>query len=143
MIPNKLMSEVQIKQYDFDPDATTATAVAWTDMRDFSQLLISFFRTVGTGNLTFIIQGSAAADGSSPETIATKTISAQPNAVGDYVFAEVTAEQIAGIAATSGKALRYVSAVLTLATGTDEGVVTYVKAGARFKYDGLSADYVS
>lgn len=143
MTPNKLMSEVQIKQYDFDPDATTATAIAWVDMRDFSQLLVSFFRTVGVSNLTFLIQASASDTGSSPETILTKTFSAQPNAVGDYVFAEVTAEQIAGVAATSGKALRYVSAVLTLATGTDEGVVTYFKAGARFKYDGLSADYVS
>lgn len=143
MTPNKLTSEVKIEQFDFDPDVNTAVAVAWKDMRDFAQLLVAFFRTVGTSNLTFLIQASATADGASPETIATKTITAQPNAVGDFVFAEITAAQIAQVAMTSGKALRYVSAVLTFATGTDEGVVTYVRGAARFKYDALSADYVS
>lgn len=143
MTPKKITTEVKITQYDFDPDASTATAVAWVDMRDFSQLLVSFFRTIGTSNLTFLIKASASADGSSSETISTKTISAQPNAVNDYIFDEITAGQIAQVAATSGKALRYVSAVLTFATGSDEGVVTYVRSGARFKYDALTADYVS
>jgi hypothetical protein len=140
---NKITTEEKFELYDFDPNATSATAVAWVDMRDFSRLLVSFFRTVGTSGLTFIIQASAAANGASPETILTKTISAEPDAVGDYVFAEISAEDIVGVASTSGKALRYVSAVLTFATGTDEGVITYVRSGARFKCEGLTADFVS
>jgi len=139
----KTASEVCITQYDFDPNGTSATAVGWVDMKDFSKFMASFFRTIGTGTLAFIIQASASSDGSSPETIVTKTVSSEPNAVGDYIFCECLSEQIAQIGSETGKALRYVSATLTFGTGTDEGVVTYVRSGARFKYDALTADYVS
>lgn len=140
---NKLMSEIKITQYDFDPDSTESTAVGWVDMRDFSKLLVGFFRTVGTSNITLLIKAATSAAGANAQTIVTKTISAQPNAVGDYVFLECLAEQIAQVAATSGYALRYVSAYVSFATNTDEGVVTYVQGGPRFAYDGLTADYVS
>lgn len=144
LTPEKLTSEVKITQYDFDPNGTSATAVAWVDMKDYSKLLVSFFRTVGTSDLTFLIQASASSDGSLAETIVTKTLtSVQPNAVGDYTFAECLAEQIAQVATTSGKALRYVSAVLTFATGTDEGVVTYVRGGPKFAHSTLTADNIS
>jgi len=139
----KLTSELKVTQYDFDPDGTSATAVEWVDMKDYGKILVSFFRTVGTSNLTFLVQASASSAGTSAETVLTKTISSQPDAVGDYVFAEVLAEQIAAKAASTGKALRYVSAVLTFGTGTDEGVVTYIRGGSRFKYTSLTADYVS
>ncbi|HOC94289.1 MAG TPA: hypothetical protein PKH33_18205 [bacterium] len=140
---NKLMSEIKITQYDFDPDSTESTAVGWVDMRDFSKFLVGFFRTVGTSNITLLIKAATSAAGANAQTIVTKTISAQPNAVGDYVFLECLAEQIAQVAATSGYALRYVSAYISFATNTDEGVVTYVQGGPRFAYDGLTADYVS
>lgn len=143
LTPEKLTSELKVTQYDFDPNSTAATAVSWVDMKDYSKLLVAFFRTVGTSGLTFLIQASAASNGASAETVVTKTISSEPDAVGDYVFAEVLAEQIRQKGEETGKALRYVSAVLTFATGTDEGVVTYVLGGPRFKYTGLTADYVS
>lgn len=140
---NKLMSEIKITQYDFDPDSTASTAIGWVDMRDFSKLLVGFFRTIGTSDITLLIKGATSSAGANAQTIVTKTISAQPNAVGDYVFLECLAEQIAQVASTSGYALRYVSAYVSFATNTDEGVVTYVQGGPRFAYDGLTADYVS
>ncbi len=143
LTPKKSASEVKLTQYDFDPNSTAATAVAWVDMKDFAKLIVAFFRTVGTSNITMIIQGSAASNGASPETVATKTVSSQPNAVGDYIFLECLAEQVAQVAATSGKALRYVSATISFETNTDEGVVTYMLGGPRFAYDELTADYVS
>jgi len=143
MDANKLMSEIKITQYDFDPNTTDSTAVGWVDMRDFSKFLVAFFRTVGTSNITLLIRAATNNAGANVQTILTKTIAAQPDAVGDYVFEECLAEQIAQVAATSGYALRYVSAYISFATNTDEGVVTYVQGGARFKYDGLTADYVS
>ena len=36
---NKIASEVKITQYDFDPNTTDATAVAWVDMKDFSKFI--------------------------------------------------------------------------------------------------------
>jgi len=94
---NKLMSEIKITQYDFDPDSTESTAVGWVDMRDFSKFLVGFFRTVGTSNITLLIKAATSAAGANAQTIVTKTISAQPNAVGDYVFLECLAEQIAQV----------------------------------------------
>jgi len=139
----KLASEVKITQYDFDPNATTSTACGWVDMKDFSKFMASFFRTIGTSNITFLIRAATDNSGSNVQTVITKTVSSQPNAVGDYVFCECTGEQIAAVAASSGYALRYVSAYISFETNTDEGVVTYLQSGARFKYDALTADYVS
>lgn len=140
---NKLASEIAVTHYDFDPNATTATAAGWVDMKNFSKLLVSFMRTVGTSALTLKIQASASSNGASAEDIVTKTVSSEPDAVGDYLFLECLAEQIANKGATTGKALRYASAVLSFATGTDEGVVTYIRGGARFAYDQLTADNIS
>jgi hypothetical protein len=139
----KLASEIKVEMFDFDPNATAATAVSWVDMKDFSKLMVGFFRTVGTSAITLTIQASAASNGASAETVVTKTVSSQPDAVGDYIFAECMAEQIAQKGSDTGKALRYVSAVISFATGTDEAVVTYIRSGAKFAYDALTADYVS
>lgn len=141
----KIRSRVKVTSYDFDPDATTATDVAWVDMRDFAVLLIQFFRTVGTSALTFKILANTQADGSGQDVeVKTVTLAAQPDAVGDYVFAEVTAQEIAQAAADAGVAgARYVSASLAFATATDEGVVTYIRSEPRFAHDGLTADSVA
>jgi hypothetical protein len=127
---------VKITGYDFDPNATSVTDVGWVDMRDFSDLVVAVQRTIGTSAMTLTINGSAAANGSSAAVIATKTFTAgQPDAVADLVFLEVLAEQI--------NPYRYVSAVISVATGTDEAVVTYIQAGARFPADGLTADIIA
>lgn len=142
--PDKLASTLAVTSYDLDPDATTAKEVAWVDMRDFDSLLVQFVRTVGTSNLTLKIMGNTASDGSGTDVdIITKTITDEPNAVGDFVFVETDRHQIAQKAGAAGvEGVRYVTAVTTFATGTDEGVVNYIRRGLR-PHDGLSADTVA
>jgi hypothetical protein len=123
---NSLLSErFKVTHYDFDPDATTATDIAWVDMSNCSRVIFSFFRTVGTSDLTMTVLGNSASNGGGTDrTIKTKALTGvQPNAVGDYTFVEVSREEC--IAANED--VRYVSLNLTFATGTDEGVVTYVR----------------
>jgi len=127
-----------ITQYDHDPDATTATDVAWVDMRDYGKFIASFFRTVGTSALTYKIIANSASDGSGTD-VEIKAGSAAPDAVGDYAFLECTAEELL----SAGTDLRYVSLNLTLATGTDEGVVTYIRSCPRHAQSGLTADSIA
>jgi hypothetical protein len=141
---DKITSEVKVLQYDFDPDATTATDIGWVDMRDYFKILVSFFRTVGTSDLTLTILANTASDGSGDEaTIVSKTFTAgQPNATGDYVFLEALASQVAQQGSEDSKDYRYVSANCTVDTGTDEGVVSYI-LDPRYCRDGLTADLIS
>jgi len=141
--PQILSTELSVTQYDLDPDATSLTDVGWVDMRDLSALLISFFRTVGTSAIVFNIVANTASDGSGDEAII-KTISpaAAPDAVGDYVFGEILAEEVRQKGEEDGKAYRYVSANISFATGTDEAVVTYI-GKPRYKYEGLTSDNVA
>lgn len=127
-----------VTQYDHDPDATTATDVAWVDMRDYGKILVSFFRTVGTGTLAYTILANTASDGSGSD-VEIKAGAADPNAVGDYAFLECTAEELL----SAGTDLRYVTMNLTFGTATDEGVVTYVRSCPRHSYAGLTADNIA
>lgn len=135
----KFLSRNIVTQYDFDPDATSATDVAWVDMRDAGVFTVGFFRTVGTSNLTFHILANSASDGSGSD-VTVKTYSGEePNAVGDYCFLECTAQELAAL----GTDLRYVSANLTVATGTDEAVVTYIRSDLRFPRADATADTIA
>lgn len=141
----KITANCKITQYDHDPNATTATDVAWVDMGGYGSFLVSFFRTVGTSNLTFSILANSESDGSGTDvTVKTKTLDGvQPDAVGDYTFLEVTEQEVKQAGVDAGQDVRYVSANLTLATGTDEGVVTYVLDKPRFAYSGLTEDNIT
>jgi hypothetical protein len=135
----KLTEQLGQTAYDFDPGVTSATAVAWVDMKDYCSLLVAFVRTIGTSALTFIIQGSASSNGASPVTVKTITLAAQPDAVGDVVFGEADVNDMLG----AGTDLRYLSAVLTVVTGTDEGVVVYTLGNSKHKETGSTADIVA
>lgn len=140
---DKLATNMAVTQYDFDPDATTATEIAWVDMRDFENFMCLFFRTVGTSALTYTIIGNAESDGSGTD-VTLATGSAAPDAVGDYAYLEISAEQIAQEASDAGvDNVRYVTMVCTVATGTDEGVITYIRANPKRAYDGLTADSIA
>lgn len=139
MSVNKLFTENAIKMYDFDPGATTATEIGWVDMRDFECFAAAFFRTIGTGATTFKIQASAASNGSSPVDIVTHAVGSEPDAVGDQIFLECGINDLLN----AGTDLRYVSAVVSVATGTDEGVILYVRGNAKFKTSDLTADIVA
>lgn len=135
-----MAANLLVTAYDFDPDGTDAVDVGWVDMRDCSHILVMFFRTVGTSALdTFkILANSDSAGGGTDSTIATHAVGSEPDAVGDYLFLECSAEQLS----ETGTDLRYVSASCEFATGTDEGVVVYIRWPKR-AYDALSADSVA
>lgn len=137
----KLTANLAVTHYDFDPNVDTAVDVAWVDMHNFGHFLCSFFRTVGTGDVDgFKILANSASDGSGTDVeIKVHALGSQPNAVGDYVFLECTAAEIAAL----GSNLRYVSASLELATSTDEAVVTYIRGCPRNAHADLSVDTVA
>ena len=141
---DKIATVLKLTSYDFDPGATTETEIAWVDMTDFTGLLVQFFRTIGTGAVTLRIMANTTATGSGTDVaIITKTVSAEPDAVGDYIFLETDSQAIAAAAAAAGvSGVRYVTAVVSSATATDEGVVTYVRTAMR-PQDGLTADLVA
>lgn len=123
---NSLLSErLKVTQYDFDPDAATATDIAWVPVANVARILFSFFRTIGTSALTATVLGNSASNGGGTDrTIKTVTLTGvQPDAVADYTFAEVSREEIIA----TNEDIQYVSLNLTFATGTDEGVVTYIR----------------
>ena len=143
---DKLASQLAVTQYDFDPDSADATDVAWVDMRDFDNFMVLVFRSVGTGDVdTFKILANAESDGGGTDVeIKAHALGTAVDAVGDYVVLECTAEEIAQEAADAGvDNVRYVSASVELATSTDECVVTYIRGGAKRKYDGLTADTIA
>jgi hypothetical protein len=140
---DKLLSNLAITHYDYDPDATTATEIEWVDMRDFENFACSFFRTVGTGTLAMTIIANSASDGGGTDVTIKANPALSPDALGDYIFLECTAEEIAHLADAAGVAARYVTAVCTFGTAGDEGVVTYVRGGAKRAYDGLSANSIA
>lgn len=143
-VVQKLLSNLEITQYDFDPDSTNPVDVAWVDMKDKTCMLFGFFRTVGTGDIdTFRVIANSEPDGSGTDVIVkTKSLTGvQPNAVGDYTFIEVTAEEVRGVD-TDGLGLRYVSLQIEFATATDEGVVTYI-AKPRFPRENATADVIA
>lgn len=134
----KLKSELAVTQYDHDPDGTSATDVAWVDMRDYESIMIGFFRTVGSSDLTFKLIANPQSNGGGSDVEIKAYSGDEPDATGDYVWLEATAEEIG----TAGDNLRYVSANVTLATGTDEGVVTYIRKGRR-RHTDLTSDSIA
>lgn len=143
---DKLFSRLAMRMYDFDPDGTDPVDVAWVDMQNFRHFAVGLFRSVGTGSVAaFKILANTAADGSGTDVeIKAHAIGSAPDAVGDQIWLECSAEEIAQEAADAGiTGARYVSAQVDLATGTDECVVLYVRGNARFAYDNLTADIIA
>lgn len=136
----KQRSRAAFRMYDFDPDATAVTAVAWVDLADYEEFMATIFRTVGTAATTFDLAASASSDGSSPVQVVAHAVGDEPNAVADQLHLELSAEQLAALT-TAG--LRYVSARISVATGTDEFVVAYRRAKPRFAKADLTADIVA
>ena len=142
---DKIASTQKIKLYDHDPNGTSATAVAWVDMSNYGVFGVMAFASAlaGNGVTAFAIQASAASNGANPETIVSHAVGSAPDAVGDQLWLECTAEQVAAVGAAAGKDLRYVSAVLTMHNAGDENVVAYVLSEPRFASGGLTADVVA
>lgn len=130
--------------YDFDPDSADPVDVTWVDMRDYAGITIVFVRTIGTGALdTFKILGNPASDGSGTDvTLKTHAVGSEPNLIPDYLFLEVTAQEIAAESGDDSNAYRYVTASCEFATSTDEAIVGYFRWGAKQAQLDLTADLV-
>ena len=143
--PDKLLSNLKVLLFDFDPDSADAVDISWQDFRDFERIVIFFFRTVGTGALdTFrLLANTGSTGGGTDVVVASHAVATEPNLLGDYIFLEANASMIAQEAADAGIAnVRYVSANVEFATSTDEGVIGYIMEPRR-AYDGLSADTIA
>ncbi len=144
---DKLFTTHAIASYDFDPNSTAATDVAWVDLRDYSNFAVIAMTSASTGAagpVAFkILANSDSAGGGTDVEVKAHAVGSAPDAVGDYLVLECTAEEIAELASDNSSALRYVSANIAMGNAADEAVVTYIRTGARFQYDGMTADYIS
>jgi hypothetical protein len=148
---NHLTSQSERRMVDFDPDGTSETVVTLNPADaehclalapGHNAYLAGLFHSVGTGSVTgFKIFVSDAADGTgNAATVVSHPLGADPNAVGDTLWLEASAEQVkAAMVATSA----YIGVKVTLGTGTDECVMFFERADGRFKADADTADYVS
>ena len=136
---------------DFDPDSSSETIVTLNPAA--SEKLLSFaalgglksvvaglMHSVGTGTIsTFrIFVADNAAGTTNATTVVSHALGSDPNAVGDHVWLEASAEQLRAASSTAA----YWGVKITLATSTDECVV-YAEEHAKVAYESLTADYIS
>lgn len=142
---NRFLANHAMRQYEFDPDSADPVDVAWVPFRDFFGLVVTFFRTIGTGAVDgFKILANTKEDGSGTDVVVkAHALAAQPDAVGDQIHLEVLAEEVRQACTDAGVVPAGVSVQIEFATATDEGVVTYVRWGPRFAKSGLTADIVA
>ena len=145
---DKLFSNLMLYAYDHDPaNSTVLTEIAWVDMRDYQNFAVLVFTSVlaGTGVTAVTIIANAESDGGGTDVaIKTHAMGSLPNAVGDFVVLECTAEEIAQEAADAGVAnVRYVTVTVTCNNTADEAVVFYIRGGAKRPHRALTADYIS
>ena len=146
---NKLMAEAARRLLDFDPDSGAETIVTLNPAasekclalsRGVLNILVGLFRSVGTGAVTSfrIFVAENAAGTTNATNVVSHALGSAPDAVGDTVWLEATAEQLKAALATA----THWGVKVTLDTSTDECVVA-VEEMLRNAYDGLTADYIS
>lgn len=133
--------------YDHDPGATTAIVVSpdggttpkYVDMRDYTGFVVLVLPTVITGGVSTVsIVAAVDTAGTDVQTICTVGGALDADALGDFIKAECTAEQIAAVGAAAGKELRYASAVITCSNSADEALVVFQRTGAERATTGLT-----
>lgn len=135
---NKLQSELLARTYAHDPaDATVATKIAWVPMAQFFLALATLVS--GTGILTFKIFAALDSAGTTPTVVKAHAGPTVADAAGDQLILEVDAEEVLAVLPRAS----HVSVEMDCSGANDIVAVTYVLAGARFKYDGLTADVIS
>lgn len=136
---------------DFDPDASSETIVTlnpsasekclkFSALGGLHSVVAGLMHSVGTGTIsTFrIFVADNAAGTTNAANVVSHALGSDPNAVGDYVWLEASAEQLRAASSTAA----YWGVKITLATSTDECAV-YAEEHARQAYESLTADYVS
>lgn len=127
------------KLHDFDPNATTVTAVEWRPIKEYRRFLAGFMRTIGTGAVTFDIAAATSDAGAGATQVVAHAVGSEPDAVGDQLYLECDVEQIRNALSTA----THWAARVSVATGTDEGVVLTEEHEAMFPRSGLTADIVA
>lgn len=146
---NKLMAQTNRRMVDFDPDSGSETIVTLNPAASekllaitpgFMGVLAGLIHTVGTGTVTTfrIFVADNAAGTTNAANVVSHAIGSIPDAVGDTLWLEASAEQIKAASSTA----LYVGVKITLGTSTDECIVAFERKG-NFVADGATADYVS
>jgi len=141
----KLFSRMKIDQY-LSGDASSAKDIGWVDLKDYEAFGVVAVAAAltGVGVTVFQIVANSESDGTGDEVIVKEhAVGTAPDAAGDYLVLECSAEEIAHLGEASGYNLRYVSAKITAANGSDNIVLTYIRADARFKGADLTVDTIA
>lgn len=134
-----IRSRQATKMHDFDPGATTVTEIEWRPIKEFHRFLAAFFRTIGTSAVTFDIAVATDGSGTGVTQVVAHAVGSEPDAVGDQIYLECDAHQMRS--ALPG-ATHWTPRV-SVATGTDEGVVLTEEHEPLFSRSGLTADIIA
>ena len=142
---NRFLANNAVKLYDFDPNGVDPVDVDWVPFHSFLGLVVGFFRTIGVGAVDgFKILANTKEDGTGDDVeVKLHPLAAQPDAVGDQIWMEVTAEEVRQACTDAGLVPAAVSAQVEFAVAGDEGVVAYIRHGPRFAQDGLTVDVIA
>jgi hypothetical protein len=144
---NRISATHLLHHYIAAPAATTLQTVsASVDMQAWKCFMASYLKVTGTGNLTafkILLGDKSDFSGNNVVIFSDAWPVLQPDAAGNQVFLECTAQQVARLAADNGFALRYAGVQYQQATGSDTGVVTFLATEPTFAYPGLTADAAS
>lgn len=130
----------------FDDDDATANVLhypSWQAMENFENVMIGVMFAAGTGLLSGGIYIATDSAGSNPALLKAFAAPTTVDAVGDWRFAEVAAEQIAQAGADAGAVYTHLSAGITADGAGDEFAVVYMMFPGRFKFTGLTVDFTS
>lgn len=136
----------RMKLMMFDDDNATANVLhytSWQALKDYENVMIGVMHAAGTGLLSGGIYAASDASASDAALIQAFATPTDVDAVGDWRYAEISAEQIAQEAADAGVVFTHFSAGITADGAADEFAVVYIMVPGRFKHDALTADYTS
>ena len=148
---NRELACCERRLLDFDPDSGSETIVtlnpsasekclAFSALGGLMSVVAGLMHSVGTGSITTfrIFVADNAAGTTNAANVVSHALGSDPNAVGDTVWVEASAEQLRAASSTAA----YVGVKITLGTSTDECVVAFERY-AKQAYNALTADYVS
>lgn len=146
----KLRAKHAIEMWDHDPGTASAlitspdggTTKRYVAMKNYERFFAAAMATViaGGGTGITLIEIVAAEDSSGTNiTVILASAAIQADAQGDWACLEVTAEQIIEVGKAAGYAFTHVGLRITCNNSGDEAAVLYVRSGAKFPQDALTA----
>lgn len=130
----RISEHIAVDQFDFDPGDTAVDEVGgWLDMKGYDGVVAFLFSPTGllAGACTLNLRFNTASDGSGTDVDGVvSAATGTPDAATDRLVVEATAEDMAA----SGSNLRAVTAIVSSATATDEGVVVFIRYNGAYNY---------